>query len=222
MNETDFLKLQARCVSHEIRNSVSVCEMYSEIAKKHLLRDGYKNEAVFNAVDCIQNSLKIIGNSLLDLKTMNSLTPRIFDLKELLLSCLNVSRAYLVNKNIEFQLDIDITANVLADEYKFSACVMNLIKNASEAIQEKGRISVKALVDSDVVKIQIENTGTKIPADKQQTIFDAGVTTKIYGNGLGLFICKNNLNLFDADLNLLKSDDESTIFEITLQKAEIR
>ena len=44
MNETE--QLQIRCTSHEIRNQVSICEMYSEIIKKHIEKDGYKNESV--------------------------------------------------------------------------------------------------------------------------------------------------------------------------------
>lgn len=222
MDELELFKLQARCVSHEIRNCMSVCEMYSEIAKKYLARDGYCNTSVLNALDCIQNSLKIIGNSLIDLKSVNSPTPQIFDVKDLLHTALEVSKAYLINKNISLDVVISTESTVYADEHKFIACIINLIKNASEAISDSGIISVNTDIDGEFVKIYIENSGAKIPDDKQKTIFDAGVTTKSYGNGLGLFICKNNLNMFNADLRLLKSDEKSTIFEVIVPKAEIK
>ena len=76
MNDTEILRLQTRCVSHEIRNHISICEMYTEILRKNLERDGYQNPAAENALECIKKSLKIIGNSLLDLKAINNIAPQ--------------------------------------------------------------------------------------------------------------------------------------------------
>ena len=220
MDELNFLKLQTRCVSHEVRNNLSVCEMYSEIIKKHLLRDGYKNNSVQNALDCIQKSLKVIGNSLLDLKSMNSLTPQTCDIKNLLSDSLEVAKIYLTNREIKYDVKIDLTCSVIVDENKFTACIVNLVKNASEAIGDKGFLNVGLDLSDKFVKIKFENNGSKISEEKQSFLFDPGFTTKSYGSGLGLFICKKNLEMFGADLNLIKSDDVSTVFEILIPRAD--
>ena len=67
----DELNQQIRCVSHEIRNHLSICDMYSQIIKRNLEKEGISNNSIKNAIDCIQKSIQIIGANLLDLKSLN-------------------------------------------------------------------------------------------------------------------------------------------------------
>ena len=212
MNETE--QLQIRCTSHEIRNQVSICEMYSEIIKKHIEKDGYKNESVENALDCIKKAIKIISNSLVDLKSMNNFEPKVCDIKYLVEEGIRLSRAYIFGKHIDIDENLGFNSNVFVDEVKFIACVVNIIKNASEAIDDKGRISVIVKQLGDDIIVSISNNGKMIPLEKQKEIFEEGYTTKVTGSGLGLHICKKNLEALNASLSLVKSDNEMTEFEI--------
>ena len=105
---------------------------------------------------------------------------------------------------------------VEVDENKFLACVINLLKNAIEAIEISGWIKVQTEAHQDFVLVKISNNGAKIPEEFVKNIFDEGRTTKTYGSGLGLFICKNNFKSMDAELKLVKSNEEVTEFEIKL------
>ena len=78
----DELNQQIRCVSHEIRNHLSICDMYSQIIKKNLEKTNIENQSIKNAIECIQKSIQIIGANLLDLKSLNSNNPHIIDLKK--------------------------------------------------------------------------------------------------------------------------------------------
>lgn len=212
MNETE--QLQIRCASHEIRNQVSICEMYSEIIKKHMEKDSYKNKSVENALECIKKAIKIISNSLVDLKSMNNFEPKVCDIKYLLVEGVRLSRAYIFGKQIDISVHADFSEQVFVDETKFVACVVNIIKNASEAIDDLGKISVKMKKSVNDVIISIANNGKMIPIEKQKEIFEEGYTTKVTGSGLGLHICKKNLEALNASLSLVKSDNEITEFEI--------
>ena len=212
----DILKTQARCISHEIRNQVSICDVYCEIIRKHLQKNNVNLPPVDNALNCILKSLKMVSNSLLDLKSLSNIECNIFDLKELLLQGIELSKVYVYDKNIDITLECQNGFCVSVDENKFLAVLVNLIKNAIEAIEETGFINVKAEMKEDFVNVKISNNGEKIPDDFISKIFDEGLTTKFYGSGLGLYICKNNLQKMDADLNLIKSTDEITEFEISL------
>lgn len=212
MNEIE--NLQIRCVSHEIRNQISICEMYSEIIKKHMERDSYRNDSVFNAIECIKKSIKIMGNSLLDLKSMNNSELKAFNLNILINEAVRLSKAYTFGKNISISFDSEGDFFVFVDDIKFIACIVNIIKNACEAIDEEGYIAVKIIKDGDFVVINISNNGKVIPVEKQKEIFNEGYTTKLTGSGLGLHICNDNLKLFKSTLRLVKSDEISTEFEI--------
>lgn len=214
--DENLIQLQTRCVSHEIRNHVSICEMYTEIIKKNLEKNGIENDSLTNAVSCIKKSLRIIENSLIDLKSINSIEQKVFDLKFLIEESIRLSEAYIHDKDIKINSLIKKTANIFVDDNKFLACVVNIIKNAIEAIEVKGEINVIADVCNDMASVKILNNGKMISAEKRKFIFDEGYTTKQTGNGLGLLICKNNLRNQNAELRLNKSTKSVTEFEIII------
>ena len=63
---------------------------------------------------------------------------------------------------------------------------MNLLVNASHAIEGKGTIFIKTRMDGDSVAIEFRDTGIGIPEENRQRIFDPGFTTKEFGEGTGL------------------------------------
>ena len=60
-DQNSILSKQARCVSHEIRNHLSVSDLYCEIIAKHLEKNGISIPAVDNALNCIKKSILYIG-----------------------------------------------------------------------------------------------------------------------------------------------------------------
>ncbi len=211
------LKLQIRCVSHEIRNHLSICDMYSQIIRKNLEKSNIENPSIENALDCIQKSIQIIGTNLLDLKSLNNTTERIYDFKSIVEKGVELSKAYAnEDKNIEFEIFIKNSADIKVDENRFLSCIVNIIKNGIESIEIKGKIEIIAEVKNNFGIIKISNDGKPIPKDKQQTIFNEGYTTKKTGCGLGLCICKKYLQAQNATLELVKSLKGQTQFEIKI------
>ncbi len=209
------LKLQIRCVSHEIRNHLSICDMYSQIIRKNLEKSKIENPSIENALDCIQKSIQIIGTNLLDLKSLNNTAERIYDFKTIVEKGVELSKAYTSeDKNIEFDVFIKNSADIKIDENRFLSCIVNIIKNGIESIEIKGRIEIIAEVKNNFGIIKISNDGKPIPKDKQQTIFNEGYTTKKTGCGLGLCICKKYLKAQNSTLELVKSVKGQTQFEI--------
>ena len=90
------LNQQIRCVSHEIRNHLSICDMYSQIIKRNLEKEGINNKSIENALDCIQKSIQIIGTNLLDLKSLNQTTPQIIDFERVITRGIELSKAYTI------------------------------------------------------------------------------------------------------------------------------
>ena len=217
MTETltqDDIKNQIRYVSHEIRNHLSICDMYSQIIKKNLEKEGIKNLSIENAIACIQQSVRIIGTNLMELKSINNGCPQIFDFEKIVLKGVEMSKAYICDKNIEFEVFIKNSDNIEVDENRFLSCLVNIIKNGIEAIEIKGKISVLGEIKDGKGIIKISNNGKPIPKDKQATIFEQGYTTKQSGSGLGLAICKRFLSEQIATLELKKSTADQTTFEI--------
>lgn len=212
----DLIKEQSRCIAHEMRNHISICELYTQIIKKNLEKEGIQNTSLNNALNCINKSLKIMSNSLLDLKSLDNFNLKKANIKKILEEGIKLATAYISDKKIKITSNINIDAEVFIDENKFLACIVNIIKNAIEAIKKEGKINVSLEIEGDYIHIKISNNGEPISQEKQKSIFEEGFTTKPTGSGLGLHICANNLKAQNATLKLTKSTTKITEFEIIL------
>lgn len=212
----DLIKEQSRCIAHEMRNHISICELYTQIIKKNLEKEGIQNTSLNNALNCINKSLKIMSNSLLDLKSLDNFNLKKVNIKKFLEEGIKLATAYISDKKIKITSNINIDAEVFIDENKFLACIVNIIKNAIEAIKKEGKINVSLEIEGNYIHIKISNDGEPISQEKQKSIFEEGFTTKPTGSGLGLHICANNLKAQNATLKLTKSTTEITEFEIIL------
>ena len=216
MNNIDTIFEQSRCISHEIRNHLSICEIYTQIIRKNLKEENIENKSINNALNCISKSLKIMSNSLLDLKSLNNISLKNCDLKNIIEEGIKLSEVYIQDKDIQIKSDINNNAEAFIDENKFLACIVNIIKNAIESIDKKGEIKVSLNLKKSNAIIKISNNGKAISKEKQKIIFEEGFTTKKTGSGLGLHICATNLKAQNAILKLNKSTPEITEFEIIL------
>lgn len=213
---TEILKEQSRCIAHEIRNQVSICDVYCEIIKKQLLKEGIKNESIERAIECIQKSVKMVNNSLIDLKSLDNIKQTVCNTNNLIEQSIKMGRVYIHDKLITISSNLKSDAEIYVDENKFLACMINLIKNAIEAIDTKGEIIVSSDIEKEFAVIRISNNGKPISKTAQKDLFNEGYTTKKTGSGLGLYICQNNLKLQNAELSLIQSTTKKTEFEIKI------
>jgi len=195
-------------IAHELRNHISICDLYAEIIRKNLANENIQSETIDNALNCIKKSLKIMSNSLLDLKA--DLKAARYDLQTLVSTGIELSRVY--SSKVEINYVQRETVDVYVDENKFLACLVNILKNAIEA--NSTAIEVSTRVEGNFAHVVIANNGA--PITVKADIFKEGYTTKTDGSGLGLSLCKRSLELQSAQLCLLKSDKTSTEFEIIL------
>ncbi len=79
---------------------------------------------------------------------------------------------------------------VMADRRRLKQVVLNIMKNAMEAMPDGGTITVSARQAGDRIEMVVQDSGPGIPADTRDRIFDPFFTTKKRGSGLGLSISK--------------------------------
>ena len=224
ISKLEFLVAKSSYIAHEMRNLLSICNLYSDIIGKQgdkiSFADKNAEKSIINAQDCIKKSLKMACNLLLDFKSLRSTELKEYDLKNLIDESIELSKVYANGKDIKFENKNLQTANILVDENKFLTVLINLIKNAVENIAKKGKIIIATQIEKETVKITISNNGSPINKELQDKIFEKGFTTKSGGTGLGLVICKKTLEEQCAKLRLKKSDEVSTEFEIILLRSE--
>lgn len=215
-NKINYLTKKSRYISHEVKNQLSICDLYSGIIKRYCSNNEINDTTINNALDCISKSIKIAGNTLTQLKSLNSKELKLYKTNKLIETSAELSKAYLENRNIELILDNKIEEEIFVDETLFTSTVINLVKNACEAFDDfeskDNWIKISTSIENDNVIIQVSNNAK--PILEPEKIFNEGMTTKSTGSGLGLYICKQNTEEQCGQLNLIKSDEDSTIFEL--------
>jgi len=94
--------------------------------------------------------------------------------------------------------------------------IMNLIKNALEALSQGGTMSVNTRRSDDSVEIAVSDTGPGITADVGKRLFEQFFTTKPQGTGLGLSITRQIVEGQGGSVRWTSTPGAGTTFIITL------
>lgn len=102
----------------------------------------------------------------------------------------------------------------------FDWVIENLLKNALDAMEGKGTISISMQQSLSMVTIDVADTGKGISKTNLQNVFKPGFTTKKRGWGLGLTLAKRIIEQYHKGSIYVKSSEagKGTIFRIELQK----
>ena len=117
-----------------------------------------------------------------------------------------------------FHFDPNV-AHVLANHVEIQQVLVNLIRNAVDAMAECERRELEIttiLLDAETVEIAVADSGSGIPTDVRERLFEPFVSTKANGMGLGLSICRSIVEAHGGRLNSGPNPGGGTIFRFTL------
>ncbi|MBI4645624.1 MAG: HAMP domain-containing histidine kinase [Bacteroidia bacterium] len=102
----------------------------------------------------------------------------------------------------------------------FEWVIENLCKNAIDAMDGTGTIDIFVTDQTQIIYIDIKDTGKGIPKSKYKDVFHPGYTTKERGWGLGLSLAKRIIETYHSGKIFIKSSeiDVGTVFRIALKK----
>jgi signal transduction histidine kinase len=128
----------------------------------------------------------------------------------------------------DVQLSLDLPTGlprIQADQHQLTQVFTNLMTNAYEAMNGRGRIAITAarvrLDDGgdgrEAVRVDVADDGPGIPPDVADKVFEPFFTTKPQGSGLGLAVVRKIVDAHDGRLDLLRTaPGQGTIIRVTL------
>lgn len=105
---------------------------------------------------------------------------------------------------------------ITGDKTKLEEVLLNLLRNAKEAISDTGTIQLSAVREKNFFLIQIQDNGCGISPEKIKTIFDPFITYKPNGTGLGLAISKKIIEAHGGAITVNSEVGKGSIFSIQL------
>ena len=122
--------------------------------------------------------------------------------------------------DVEVRLEPEDTM-LYADRALMSQVVVNLLKNATEAladIEGERKISIHSTIDTEErIQIEITNNGSAIPAEVAENIFTPFFTTKADGSGIGLAISRQIIRLHGGSIRLKHNEAGRVTFAVVVE-----
>jgi len=219
-------------INHEVcgpLNRVNVqIDIYAENKKRKVLKgeDALKKE--------LEDAEKIMQNTTKEIKKVTAITSKLsgfakpsniveskpIDIAQSVEDAFDLLRHKCELDSIKLEKNIpkDLS-KIVADEDQMQQIFFNLIRNAAEAVKEKGIIAITAKESGGKVRIEIKDTGSGISEDKLNKIFEPFYTTKNTGSGYGLSVVKELVQRNNGNISVKSKVGEGTSFYLEFQKA---
>lgn len=140
--------------------------------------------------------------------------------------CLEETRdlveAEINGRNIDFIWENRLDADVRINGKRVQQIVLNLLRNAMQALPDGGTVTFRSFGDGDCVVLEVDDDGSGIPPEHRSHLFDPFFTTKPNGTGLGLWIVYRLVESMHGVINVESEVGRGTQFLITLPTQETR
>lgn len=210
-------------VAHEIRNPLGIIRNYCYVLKNMDVDMEIRDKAIGHIEAAVDRSGAIINN-LLNFSRASSGQEEWIDVEEHIRSLASLNDNILRKKNIKLEITCSEKIETYIRVEALDMILINLVQNATDAMKENGKLSIKVVKYKQEFEIDVQDTGTGIEEDILQNIFNPFFTTKEghKGNGLGLYIVYNETGKLDGKIDVRSKVGVGSVFMLPLPLREHR
>ncbi|UGQ16413.1 nitrogen regulation protein NR(II) [Borrelia sp. RT5S] len=215
----------ARNIAHEIKNPLGAIDINLQLLRKEIDRQELKSTKANNYFKIIKEEInrmdKTITDFLLTVRPIKIMAEK-RNITEIVESVYNLLNPELENKEIKLLLRLKKVSPVLVDEKLLRQVIINIIKNAEEALLESNKrikkIDISIQESKDRIYVIIKDNGVGIKDETKDEIFKPQFSTKEKGSGIGLTISYKIVKEHGGEIFVESKNMKGTTFTITLPK----
>ncbi len=197
-------------IAHDLKQPLTIMYTYADMltSEIHSKLDSKDKEKWSR----LQNSIFDMNRIIEDVLDFARTT----EIKKKKSSLLGILRLAINHVKSTYGIEINLPENDVSlrcDSRKIEGVLSNLLNNAVQALDGQGEIDVAISSDSEFVTIRIRDSGSGIPDENLEKIFEPMFTTKKTGTGLGLVICKSIIEQHGGTISV---SNKPTTFTIKL------
>ncbi len=187
-------------VAHQIRNPLNSIHMIAQMMGRNSgLEKNLKTQA--RHIQDESGRIEEIIQQFLDFSTPRQPMPQRLDLSELIRETVAVQTAAHGLKGMQFKVDVS-PVEVFLDRSFLIEVLENLIRNAVEATEGRGKVHISSDLVGQEVEVVVEDNGPGIPTGSREKVFDLYFTTRPTGSGLGLSLTAQMVTALGGHLDL--------------------
>ncbi|CAN5400799.1 hypothetical protein BH11MYX1_BH11MYX1_21350 [soil metagenome] len=207
-------------ITHEIRNPLSAIGLNAELLDDEL-RDNAEGRALCQAIHKEVDRLTAITEEYLSFGKLPK--PKIASehVNGTVDALASFVREDLAKKKVALLVELaDNDPIALVDAAQLRQCLVNLVRNAAEAVASKGggTVTLRTHRDGDRVVIEVEDTGVGIAPEVLPRLFDTFFSTKEGGSGLGLALTQQIVKDHGGDLAVASTVGKGTTFTVSIPR----
>lgn len=232
------LTLLAASVAHEIGNPLHALQIHLQLFERELRKlklqmngdnDLPASEEQASIVGKLDDYQQVAQGEIRRLDTIvrqflqaiRPVPPQVTlqDVNTVVNETITLLRPELENRGLSLVLGLtEKPAKALIDPAQIKQVLVNLIKNAMQAMTRDGTLTLRTAAEDGGVSLVVEDTGEGISEEKIKRIFDPYFTTKKKGTGLGLMIVNRIVDQHAGRIHVRPGDEEGTVFHIWLPR----
>jgi len=219
-----FLGTMAAIVAHEVRNPLSGISGYVELLERKISEKNENTERLLNKIKEEIKKLNKVTTDFLFLAAPKKMELIKTDIRKMIIDILKLLEKEINVKNIKIENNIKEETFILCDIVYFEKALINIIKNAIAAVDEKnGKIIFECFEKKENNKkyfvLNIKDNGKGIDEETKERLFSLFYTSKKHGTGLGLVITKKIIELHNGAIDIF-CDRGYTTVNIILERGE--
>ncbi|RYY97896.1 MAG: HAMP domain-containing protein [Chitinophagaceae bacterium] len=205
-----------RMMAHEVNNTVGPVNSILQSAAKADEMGEAQRALLRNALEVAvhrNNNLNAFMRNFADLVKLPPPQPRRMDLHALLRSIGDLMRLPAADRGIEIRVQTDdVPLYIEADEQQLEQALLNIVKNAVEAIGEQGVVVLET--DRQGRELRVRDTGKGIAPGDAEKLFTPFYSSKRDGQGIGLMLVRDVLRQHGFSFSLKTVAPGDTVFRV--------
>jgi PAS domain S-box-containing protein len=205
-------------IAHELNNPIYGIMNTLELLKTEIPPESKRRRILELSLSEIQRLSEMLRN-MLSFSKPEEEKRRPVKIDELIEGILLVMEKQMKESNIQVEVSFDPDIpEIMASTNQMRQVMLNILKNAKEAMPKGGTLFVRTSKKDRRVLIHIQDTGIGIPEEVKDKIFDAFFTTKqkVKGVGLGLSVCYGIIKDHGGEIKAESEAAKGTTFTISL------
>ncbi|GAB6037013.1 hypothetical protein JCM15519_15720 [Fundidesulfovibrio butyratiphilus] len=203
-------------ISHEIKNPLMIIGGFARQVRRVLdpsSKEAHKLEMVEEETQRLESML----NEVRDFTRPAAPKLEFFDINATVRDTVALVEAELTARNVAIKMNLaPILPPTPHDPAQMRQVLLNLIKNAAEAMESGGTVTLTSRADQNCAEILVEDTGPGLAPDQLKMVFNPFFTTKEHGTGLGLAVCFRIMSDHHGDIRVESTPGKGCRFTLSL------